>query len=55
MYEIYHYEENGKLFQVANCNNDTNMEIYKENQVSVGEEIFVYCLVTGAFLWSFSK
>lgn len=55
MYEIYHYDENGELFQVVNVNDTFNLNLYKENQVSTGEEIFVHCTVMGNMLESFSK
>lgn len=55
MYEIYHYDENDQLFQVVNVNSTTNLNLYKENQVSQGESIFIYCTVTGELRESFSK
>lgn len=55
MYEITHYDDQGRHFQTTVVNNNKNLEIYKDVQVSKGETIYIYCAVMGNLIETFSK
>lgn len=50
MFYVKHFDENGYIFQDANVSNEKNLELYMENQLSVGETALVYCAFTDTLL-----
>lgn len=55
MYEVYHYDDEDKLVQIANVDSNKNLSIFKENQVSCGETAYIYCAATGEKIEVFTK
>lgn len=53
-YYVKHYDDNGQLFQTINVNNDQNLQMYKEVQMSQGEYLLVYFIESDELVESYS-